>query len=148
MVLALIGIITGIAVLGLPNASNGERQQRALDGLQARLNWHSDAAVLTGETRGLRISEQGYQFLRHEAGAWHVLDDGPSDPLPWPGDSRIRLSVEGRPPALEADDGPPQILLLATGETTPFTLELQADDAGGLRLSAGLMGDSTLEPIR
>ena len=148
MVLALIGIVTGIAVLSLPDATDGERQQRELARLQTLLRWHSDTAVLTGETRGLRIDERGYRFLRHTANEWQSPGSDAPEHFPWPADSRIRLSVEGRPQTLDSDDGPPQVLLPATGESTPFVLELRAAAAEGFRLSAGLMGDSTLEPAR
>ena len=64
---------------------------------------------------------------------------------------RIQLSVEGRPVPTESKDSEtltPQVLLLSSGEASPFVLDLQAPGVKSFyRLEGDLFGRLKLERL-
>jgi len=153
--MVIIGIIASVAVISLgalggdPPAEKTARQIADLADLAAQ------EAVLQGQEYGLRIEPHAYQFLVYDGRAWsapkdgalsgrHVLDAG----------VRLTLTLEGAPvtlaPTAASTDAAaatststaaaatapaphntlPQVLLLSSGELTPFTLAIDGVDKG------------------
>lgn len=137
--LALIGILTGVALLSVGGFSGADRQlEREAQRLHARIEHHRDEAVLLGQTRGLRLTSDRYRLLRHDDDdGWQPLDDGHV----LPSGLEFHLRVDGRSVILDPEaDGPPQIRLTASGEVSPFRIELHGPHDTGYRLSADLLG--------
>ena len=134
--LALIGILTGLAVLSITGFSGTEASlEREVQRLAARLEHHRDEAVLLSDTRGLWLAADRYQFLRrNRSGDWQMLD---TEQRLMSGASLV-LSMDERTVILNPD-APPQIWLTAVGEVTPFVIELSVDDSR-YQLSADIVG--------
>lgn len=143
VVLALIGIIAGFALLRLPGTGGEARLDQELQRLSHFIALQRDAAVLLGEPRGIRFSETAYSALRSpETGRWEPLEDTVAH-HDLPAGLRLALRIEGHRVPLSDADGPPQLWLWPTGETSAFQLELHASSGVSMGLSGDLLGGLT-----
>ena len=156
VVLVIMAARAGLLVIGFKDGPE-QRLRRAADNLAGLLNAAADEAVLRGMEYGLAIDEEGYRFVYFDiekkqwlaaadkALAAHVFPDPLSVTISLDGEQlgeqaleRIRaLSARGDSESLR-----PVLLLLSSGEVTPFTLTLGYDD--GFRVV--LSGDG-LNPV-
>jgi len=128
VVLVLIGILTSLAVL---SAGGGpvERLAEEARRLAALIELHQQEAILSGHWRGLLCASDGYSFVSGDGqGGWQTVDsDTALSQHSLPADLALNLWVDDRPVELGAD-GPPQVLLLASGELTAFVAVLRLRD--------------------
>ncbi len=153
VVLVLIGIITSFALLSV---GGGPRERLAEEArrLAALVELHQQEVILTGELRGIQFSRSGYALLTlGEKGQWQAPTA--ADTLirhEWPEDIRLSLWVEGRPADLKTTGKLPQVLLLASGETTEFVAVFgfaddQTLDAPLYRVASDALGRLTMNEV-
>lgn len=143
VVLTIIGVMVGMFTMGFPDSRRQEMETEALR-LAALLRLAVDEAMLEGVEIGLQAEDDSsYQFMRFDevAGRFAPLETTPFRSRRLPQGITLQIAVEGEePPRLLAaepldgddpglsdddDEAPvPPILLLSSGETTPFTLTL------------------------
>lgn len=150
VVVFLVGIVSGIAMLGI-NAGGDERRVRdESDRLVALLLQVGNEAVMQNQEYGLKITDKGYVFL--------CLDEGKQRWQPCRGDDTLRertlpegLEIhvlrEGRLKLPEnetveqentkdKEEGArlyPDLLLLSSGEASPASLEISVTESPELR---------------
>ena len=94
-----------------------------------------DEAVLDNREYGLSFTREGYRVLRYDSqrAEWQALDRQAHRLPEW---AELTLELEGEEPALpgEADAAAPQLLILSSGELTPFRLRLAERRRDGLRM--------------
>jgi general secretion pathway protein H len=150
VVLVIIGIVVGTAVLSIGAAGNDREAEREVIRLQTLLELLREEAVMQNRDYGILFAESGYRFYIYDQAA-----------LVWfePTDDRflaareleglmLDLRLEDRDISLSVDfdeemlDEPePQVVLLASGEMTPFEAAIFRDFGGAqYRLSAELNG--------
>ncbi|MBT8135467.1 MAG: type II secretion system minor pseudopilin GspH [Gammaproteobacteria bacterium] len=137
VVIVIVGVLVSLAVMSLgDNAARRLEEEATRFGSLLRLA--ADEAVLQGRDIGVVIDESSYSF--------HVIDDQFGQWQPMAADRLFRqrnmiegirlelaiddISLELPPPATEPDDEDlqdtepvnPQVLLLSSGEITPFEL--------------------------
>ncbi|MBT8131180.1 MAG: type II secretion system minor pseudopilin GspH [Gammaproteobacteria bacterium] len=134
VVVIIIGVIVTLAVVSL-----GDNAAQRLDDESFRfsslIRLAADEAILQGQEIGLEVNRDGYSF--------HTFDDQLRQWLPFSGERLFRqrtmsdgIELELRLddqtfelPLAEDEDGneavQPQILLLSSGETTPFDLIIE-----------------------
>jgi general secretion pathway protein H len=141
-----------ITVVGLRGGNARERQalhEEALR-LQQLVTLASEEAVLGSRQIGMLFEEDGYRFVLLDGQRWRTLDDdGFLRPRQLPEDISLLLTVEGRRDALvipgaETGSAAPQILLLSSGESTPFVVELRNRSGEVRRLSVDAVSRPTL----
>lgn len=174
VVILITGILVTFAMLSIGNRPTEDKLDNEAKRLQAILQLASEESEARGVEIGLRFSRDGFRLLAvDENRRWNDYErQGSLRRRALPEPLQIRLRVEGRPVELEAedpkdaqasglpkDDGAlrlsdkakalePQILLLSSGEMTPFSLEMLAPGlAYGYRLEADLFGRLTLTRI-
>ena len=147
VVLALIGVLTGMAVLSAGvTGSSAEREARRLS---ATLRLAADESRMQGRVLGLKFDSGGYSYYellpgQREDGAgpvliWNPLSEGKTlAPRSWPARMRFELKINDQYAGESVRDpsGSPQILLLPEGEFTPFTLKLADESAQAATLLA------------
>jgi general secretion pathway protein H len=151
VVMVLIGIIFSFAVLSMRGDDVAEQMEREARRLQTLLVLASDEAIVRGEELGVRFGDDGYEFLVLALEGWQRPDDGLLKAYTLPADIELRLSLEGDE-ALDTgteepgEDPPPQVVILSSGEMTPFTVSFRSPLSNqGYRLSATLLGEVTHE---
>ncbi|MGH8278428.1 MAG: type II secretion system minor pseudopilin GspH [Gammaproteobacteria bacterium] len=140
VVLVIISIVTAIGVLSLGALGQSPQAGNAAQKLAAIANLVSQQAVMRGEQYGLRVSPHSYEFLSYDGSKWspvtnddllraRQLDAGVTLALELQGAAiRLPVATTSSSSALTADDNSgqtqlrPQILLLSSGEITPFKI--------------------------
>nr|WP_275944071.1 type II secretion system minor pseudopilin GspH [Azomonas macrocytogenes] len=149
VVLVILGILVSLAVLAGSGGSTSRElgdEARQLAGLIGVL---VDEAVLDNREYGLLMDNQSYRVLRYDdaRAGWLDTEQGALHQLP--GWARLDLQLDGTPLQLAAPlptdtdftrpperrrqaKGPqPQLLILSSGELSPFTLQLSERRSGG-----------------
>lgn len=141
VVLVVLGCLLGLVVLGSGIAGPGRELRGEAERLAGLIGVLAEEAVLDNREYGLRLSGAGYQVLRFEqrSGVWQALPDQAHRLPDW---AEWHLEVDGQPLRLPAQDGEqgaaPQLLLLSSGELSPFrlTLRQRRQDGPHLQLSS------------
>ncbi|WJW75227.1 type II secretion system minor pseudopilin GspH [Thiohalobacter sp. IOR34] len=154
VVVVIIAIILGFVTLGLGGDRRGDALADESRRFAALLELASEQAVLRGEEWGVRIEPQRYDFLRLTEQGWLAVAD---DPLwrvrPFAGGTRLDLELEGRELALaeaesEEDAPRPTLLLLSSGEISPFLATFSAAATEQrFRVSGNLLGELRWETL-
>lgn len=173
VVLVLLGILVGLAVLASGSSSSSRELRDEARRLAALIGVLSDEAVLDSREYGLLVSDAGYRVLRLDeaTGRWDEPDRSRGRQLPeW---MRLQLELDGTPLRLldpargesdragmsREDQAPqrskrrprlePQLLILSSGELSPFTLRLSERRADGnaWRLSSDGLRLPQAEPL-
>lgn len=150
MVLVIIGIFVGTAVLSIGAAGNDREAEREVLRLRTLLELLREEAVMQNRDYGILFAESGYRFYIYDQAAlvwFEPTDDRFLAARELEGLS-LDLRLEDRDITLSADfeeemleDPEPQVVLLASGEMTPFeTAIFRGLDGGRYLLSAELNG--------
>lgn len=154
VVVLIIGIIANFAVLSLGGRALDDRLDTEARRLEQVLRLALEEAEIKGVEIGFRHTDAGYHFIaRDNEGQWQdYAQSGVLRPRNLPDPFFIELRVEGRavPPAQEVEGEDrklePQVLLLSSGELTPFSLDLKAPRHPlGYRLQGDALGKLVLE---
>lgn len=170
VVLVIIGVLAAAVSLAIGSRSTDDRMQAEAHRLQQLIRFAADEAQAKGLEVGLRHTEAGFEFLGLESGGrWSVYQDSSLRPRPIPQPFYLEMRVEGRliPPAPVAEteladeekeekkkedeeeselEITPQILLLSSGEMTPFVLDLKLKNhPAWYRVQGDALGRLSLE---
>lgn len=174
VVILIVGILATFATLSIGNRPMEDKLDNESRRMQAIIRLASEEAEAKGVEIGLRFSETGYRLLVLDGSRkWTDYEkDGSlrrrllADPV------HVGLRVDGRPIQLLPEQPPesaeqqkketdspsmtaeakkklePQVLLLSSGEMTPFSLDLLAPGVGFFyRLEGDLLGRLKLTRI-
>ena len=153
VVIVILGSLVGLAVLSMGSSSSSREVRDEAQRLAALIGLMVDEAVLDSREYGLLISKDGYRVMHYdEADArWRDAGDGKAHQAPeW---MQLKLELDGSPLKLVApvkrEDDPiglsddedrerrraprvqPQLLILSSGELSPFTLTFSDNRPGG-----------------
>lgn len=157
VVIVLLGILVSLAALTTGSSSTSRELRDEARRIAALIGVLSDEAVLDSREYGLLVNHEGYRVLRYDEvdARWREVERRKVHRLPeW---MRLELELDGTPlelvaPVRQADDraglsdadsrgrsrernsGPrlePQLLILSSGELSPFSLRLSERKAGG-----------------
>ncbi|MEJ2455018.1 MAG: type II secretion system minor pseudopilin GspH [Candidatus Thiodiazotropha sp.] len=149
VVVVIIGILINFAVLSLRSHSPGDQLNEEAQRLRSLLQIASEEALLRSSFIGVDITETGYGFLRLEEETWQPVDDTLFRNRELPDEVQISINM-AQPPGDDDDEEKrtPEIILLNSGEITPFDLKISSihsDDY--FRLSGNETGELSLERI-
>jgi general secretion pathway protein H len=129
VVVLIIGIIVTFAALSLGNRALDSQLEDEAERLHQLFAVATEDAEVQGLELGWRYRPDGYEFLVLNQDGWQPFEAGPLRSRVLPNALYIDLNVEGRaiPPAAESDKTrEPQVLLLSSGESSPFRLDMHA----------------------
>lgn len=148
VVLVIIGAMVSLSVLATGNASASRELRDEAERLAALVGVLADEAVLDGKEYGLELNDESYRVLVYDelAASWSQLGSRPAHRVP--ASARLVLSLDGEPlklpepepeknsPGLGKDEDKqekpiPQLLVLSSGELSPFSLRLEERRVGG-----------------
>lgn len=154
VVLVIISIVTAIGVLSLGALGRNPQAENAAQKLAAITDLVAQQAVMRGQQYGLRVSTHSYEFLSYDGSKWSpVSDDNLLRPRQLDSGVTLSLELQGAdirlPAATTADQAAladdntgkpelrPQILLLSSGEITPFKITVSGVSGKDLYLVTG-----------
>jgi general secretion pathway protein H len=153
MVVAIIGLLVQAVALSWRSIGNDQELQQETGRLRGMIDLLNEEALMQGRDYGIMFTQTGYRFyvFDYQQLQWVVpqadrlLETHALRPL-----LSLRLVLDGREVLLDRDfesqdDGEtpaPQVMLLSSGEVTPFTIEMGRDGIeGSFELTAELNGD-------
>ena len=144
VVVTIIGIISAVVVLSLGNLGDDRELQTEARRITSLIELASDEATLQGRDFGLELLQTGYRFVEFDAltGQWsEVFGDELMRLRQLAQNTEFDLFLEDRRVLLDIDAGDsaqdddagdnylsqdylPHILILSSGDITPFRLEI------------------------
>lgn len=134
VVLFIVTILAGLVVARLPAFGSDADFEFEADRLQLLLRMARNEAVLETIEYGFRQTDAGYEFLQFDdAGQQWVKAAAPFHARRIDDDIRLTVRSGGGSYDVLGNDLPP-VLLLSSGETTPFRLILESASSGERRV--------------
>ena len=149
MVVFIIAVILSFASLNLSGRSLDDKAQEESLRLVELFRLARDEAGFTGLELGWLVTKDGYRFLALSDNGWTAYgENSPLRPRILPQPLKLEVRVDDLPIVTDEKKLVPQIMLLSSGEVTPFSIELGAKDLEMVRLIKGnLMGELSLERV-
>ncbi len=162
VVVVIIGVISAVVVLGLGNLGDDRELQNEARRMTALIEMASDEATLQGRDFGLELLRRGYRFVEYDpvTEQWfEVIGDDLMRPRNLAEDTEFDLFLEDKRIVLQLevakteegeddddrdllDDYQPHVLVLSSGDITPFVLEIyRSTDRASVQLSASPTGE-------
>jgi general secretion pathway protein H len=153
-VVTIIGIFAGAAVLSLGVVGDDREVEHEARRLKSLLDLVHEEAVMQSRDFGVLFGDDGYRFYTYDytQAKWvEPVGDNlfAAHDLKTP--LRLKLKLEDRTLVLDTPKGEdedrtqepePQVVILSSGEMTPFEAEIRRDAAGGrFLLTAELNGN-------
>lgn len=136
VVVLIISIVSAIAVMSLRDTRGDTQIKEEARRIATLMKLASDEAAMQGRDLGVRFRPESYEFLLYERDLqdWVTLDyDKLLRERQVPEGIVLTLKLEDvdvELPLVEDDERePPQVLILSSGETTPFELEIESDNS-------------------
>jgi general secretion pathway protein H len=147
VVVVIIGLLAGAATLSMGAVGNDREMEQETQRVRSMVGLLNEEALMQTRDYGVLFTETGYRFLMFDYQQSKWVDPHALDPQ-----LVLRLFLDGREvqlqrdfEALDVDDLEPHIMLLSSGEVTPFTIELtRSGQQGRFELTAALDGTVTV----
>ena len=134
VVVVIIAIISTTMVLGLGVLREDTDLKKEAVRLTTLVELANEEALLQGREFGLRLTETTYEFLQFDPDTrvWNpIIGDRLFRARSLPEESYFQLVLEDREVVLDdediVEDPEPQIMILSSGEFTPFEVSLKRD---------------------
>ncbi|NWL75640.1 type II secretion system protein GspH [Pseudomonas taiwanensis] len=144
VVMVVIACLAGLAVISAGVAGPTRELNNEAERLAGLIGVLADEAVLDNREYGLRLERGSYQVYYYDESSsrWQPMSDGARQLPEW---AELTFELDGEPLALPApvkkDDKEtkdirpvPQLIILSSGELSPFRLELAERRKDGRRL--------------
>jgi len=135
VVLVILGVLIGLAVLSTGITGPARELRDEAERLAGLIGVLAEEAVLDNREYGVHLSPGAYQVVRYDPrrGEWQALDRQAHRLPDW---AELDVEVEGEVLRLPGAVGAlaPQLLILSSGELTPFRLRLAERRRDGLQL--------------
>ena len=139
VVLAIIGVLAGVLTLGFFGADRERELQTEAERLAALMELARNESLMRNEAWGVFVTAESYAFAAWDdaARAWRRPSSGPLRERKAPAGVSFTAAIERRPARASEDKAArpgargrqrsnPDILIFASGEQTPFTIEVAA----------------------
>jgi general secretion pathway protein H len=152
MVVAIIGLLVQAVALSWRSIGSDQELEQETGRLRGVVDLLNEEALMQGRDYGIMFTQTGYRFyvFDYQQLEWVVpqadrlLETHALRPL-----LSMSLVLDGREVALlpdfesqDVEDPAPQVMLLSSGEVTPFTVEMRRDGIEGrYELTAALNGE-------
>jgi general secretion pathway protein H len=141
VVLVILGVLIGLAVLSTGITGPARELQDEAERLAGLIGVLAEEAVLDNREYGVHLSAGAYQVLRYDPALrrWQALQERPHHLPPW---AELSVELEGEALQLPRPGGEqggksgltPQLLILSSGELSPFRLQVRERRRDGMRL--------------
>lgn len=142
VVMVLITVVVSVMLLSINLSSPAKRIEAVADKLQQQLLLAYQTAVLQQREFGFSLTPQGYAFVEYQEGEWFISEEKNLAPeiLPEALEPTLLIDDQAIKP-IKLDQPEPQVLLLSSGETTPFEFDLEdRDSAWRIKLQGDFLG--------
>lgn len=136
VVLVIISVILTFTTLSIGDGGLTRKLEQEAQRLASLLTLASQEAIMQEKELGISFEVEGYHFHEWYEQKWHVLTapDNIFRPRRFSVGIQAEIRLEGEPIVInEIQSNLPQLLLLSSGEFTPFEIILTAESDDTLR---------------
>ncbi len=147
VVLVIIAVVASLATLSISVGDRTEVARTEASRLAALMELAGEEAVLNGENLGVGFTRTGYGFYRLQGDQWMAMAEDAmlrTRELP----AGLELVLDHKLSGDVEEGAPVQVLLLASGEQTAFSVDLEEEGHPLYRLSGNEVGELTLETVQ
>jgi general secretion pathway protein H len=154
VVVTIIGILAGAVVLSLGSLGSDREIEQETDRLRSLLTLLHEESLMQSRDYGVMFTATGYRFYIYDyqkLGWVEPLDDRVLKLYNLRPQLRMALLLDGREVQLlrdfeeqDVDKPDPQVMVLSSGELTPFTVEMSREGRDGAFVLSGEL-DGTLK---
>ena len=128
VVLFIVSIMSGLVVANLPSFTRTQDFDTEARRLEVLLGMAREHAIVQAVEMGFTVEDDGYSFYYYDeiARSWAQMQQAPFGVRKLPETITLSLEIVGKGFSLadNEDAKGPKLLLLSSGETTPFELEI------------------------
>lgn len=149
VVVVILAVLAGALTLAM-GGLGGERQlEQQARRVQSLIGYACEQAELLDRDIGIGLDRDGYRFSRRNGANWQPIEVDELRPRHWLAGTATALSSDGhRIEVGEAFSVKPQLVCFASGELTPFRMDLRLSDlAQAWRLQGAPDGAVTLVQV-
>jgi len=126
VVLFIVTILAGVTIARLPAFTKNADFETETRRLSLLFNMARQASILDSIEFGFRLTDKGYKFLKFDDGSQRWADvESPFQERSLPDGLKLVIKADSAGFSLMGEDLPP-LLILSSGENTPFRLTLQS----------------------
>lgn len=142
VVMFIISIMTGLVVANMAQSNDNAELDEEAKRIKLLLQLARDEAMVTSTEYGFKPEENAYSFYLYDelTEKWVLNEEKPFQLRELPETISLELDIDGEPLIIEATDESnskrkqPDVLILSSGESTPFELLISASDEDFYRL--------------
>ncbi|KMQ74313.1 type II secretion system minor pseudopilin GspH [Marinobacter subterrani] len=127
VVLVVVGLLASLAIFTMGGSSQQRELENEVQELYLLMQTASEQAVLNNQELGLRLDEDGYQFVafQDQSGDWKASGERLFRARSLPEWLTVTKFIESDIPRLASSEDRllPDVVFFSSGETTPFELE-------------------------
>jgi general secretion pathway protein H len=153
VVVIIIGVLINFITISFRGNSPEDQLKTEAKRLSNLIGLASEEALLRSVLIGVDINEESYGFVHLEEGTWVPMEDNLFRSRELPEGILFTITaahqiIEDQDEDEEEEDNLPEIILLNSGEMTPFELKLSSDRIESYyRLTGNEMGERTLDHV-
>ncbi len=150
VVIVIMSIMLGFLVISISGGERDKSLQDEAKRITALIKLAAEQSLLQSIEIGLLADEESYQFFKQNEKRWVPLPENNFRKRALPQEIQFELiSIDHAPPPEQLEEPPiPQILLLSSGEMTPFEFEIRGDDIDYyFSLTGSAMGQLSLQQV-
>lgn len=140
VVVVIVAILMSAVTLSFPPTGDKLLKEHSAR-FSALIGLAQDEAILQSRELGLEVSDKGYAFYRNEDNSWTSYADTPFSKRQFPAEIISTIVLDGIAIDLkDRDKKTPQIVILSSGEMTPFTYKLSYKNESEVTLKVNATG--------
>lgn len=141
VVVVIVAVLISAVALSFPPVGDKLLKENA-DRFSALITLAQDEAILQSNELAVEITPTGYSFYQNENNSWQAFTDKPFSKRQLPAEIKTKMYLDGISINLEdRDKDKPQVVILSSGEMTPFSYTLQFKDQSEIELKVDANGE-------
>lgn len=141
VVVVIVAVLISAVALSFPPVGNKLLKENA-DRFVALMSLAQDEAILQSTELAVEITPNGYSFYQNEGNTWVSFSDAPFSRRQMPKEISTKLLLDGISIDFEGrENDQPQIVILSSGEMTPFSYTLQFKDKSIIEMKVNATGE-------
>ena len=141
VVIVIVAVLIGAVALSFPPVGDKLLKENA-DRFSALISLAQDEAILQSTELAVEITPTGYSFYQNIDNSWTDFSDMPFKKRQLPTEINTKMYLDGILIDLkDRDKNKPQVVILSSGEMTPFTYTLQFKDKSEITLKVDANGE-------
>ncbi len=147
VVIVIIGVILSFATLSIGDGGLAQKLEQETQRLASLLKLANQEAIMQAKEMGVSFDTDGYHFYVLQEQQWQLVQDDIFRPRILPPGMQTEIHIEGVPIVLSKDKKTPQLLLLSSGELTPFEVifTVESDKTLRYRLTSTTIGEINVQ---